>query len=83
MAMTTAEARAFYERLRGTENAKNELIEDLIKQLDALKQEYEQKSFDYAREVDFNREGQKREVHLKEELRLFRTMIVSCCRPQR
>ena len=83
MDTTTNELRTYYERLRGTENAKNELIEDLLKRLDVLNQEHQQIKFDHAREIEYNREVQKREVLLKDELRLFRTMIVSCCGARR
>lgn len=69
--------RVYYDKLRGTENAKNELIEDLLKRLDALNRDHEKIILDHARETGYNREVQKRELSLKEELRLFRAMIVS------
>ena len=71
--------RVYYSSLRGTENAKNELIEDLLKRLDALSQDHQQLILDHDREMNYNRDGQKRELSLKEDLRLFRTMIVSHC----
>jgi len=77
MASNTDGVRAYYNTLRGTENAKNELIEDLLKRLDALNRDHEKIILDHARETGYNREGQKRELSLKEELRLFRAMIVS------
>ena len=79
MATDTETLRGYYETLRGTEHAKNQLIEDLLKRLDSLSQEHQQEKLDHARESHFNREVQRREQKLLDELRLIRTSIVGHC----
>jgi hypothetical protein len=77
---STDDLRRYYETLRGAEHAKNQLIEQLLGNLDALRQEHQQEKLDHARESHFNREGQRREKKLQDELRLLRTRIVSSSR---
>ncbi|MCJ1480202.1 hypothetical protein MMC06_000356 [Schaereria dolodes] len=67
--------RRYYEELRGTEHAKNTLIEDLIQRLDIVTQEYQQESLDKAREAHYNREVQLRELQLQDELRKIKAMV--------
>ena len=66
-----------FETLRGTEHAKNQLIQDLLKRLRILSQELEQEKLDHDRESHFNREVQLHVKELKDELRLIKTRIVS------
>ena len=79
MANDTETLRSCYETLRGTEHAKNQLIEELLERLDALSQEHQQEKLDHARESHFNREVQRREQKLIDELRMIRTRIVGRC----
>ena len=65
-----------FETLRGTEHAKNRLIEDLLGRLRTLCQELEQEKLDHDRESHFNREVQLRVKELKDELRLVKTKTV-------
>lgn len=73
--------RRYYETLRGTEHAKNQLVEDLLERLNILDQKYQQEQLDHERESHFNREVQLRELKLKDELRLVKTRIVRVRRP--
>ena len=66
-----------FETLRGTEHAKNRLIEDLLGRLRRSCQELEQEKLDHDRESHFNREVQLRVKELKDELRLVKTRTVS------
>ena len=65
-----------FETLRGTEHAKNRLVEDLLGRLRRLCQELEQEKLDHDRESHFNREVQLQVKVLKDELRLIKTRIV-------
>ncbi|MCJ1479388.1 hypothetical protein MMC13_008073 [Lambiella insularis] len=67
------EIRRYFETLRGTEHAKDKLIEELLEELNTLNQKYEQEQLDRERESHFNRDIQLRESRLKEELRLVAT----------
>ncbi|MCJ1417127.1 hypothetical protein MMC32_003466 [Xylographa parallela] len=64
-----------FETLRGTEHAKNRLVEDLLGRLRRLCQELEQEKLDHDRESHFNREVQLQVKVLKDELRLIKTRI--------
>ncbi|MCJ1372024.1 hypothetical protein MMC20_003245 [Loxospora ochrophaea] len=65
----TSDIRNYYEKLRGAEHAKNELIEELLDRYERLNRDFTQKKLDHERETSFNREVQLRELQLKDELR--------------
>ena len=80
MAVDIETLRNCYETLRGTEHAKNQLIEELLQGLDALSQEHQREKLDHAREKEFNRTVQLREEKLLDDNRMLRTRIVGRCR---
>ncbi|MCJ1388175.1 hypothetical protein MMC18_001020 [Xylographa bjoerkii] len=61
-----------FEKLTGTEHAKNRLVDELLKRLRILSQDLEQEKLDHDRESHFNREVQLRVKELKDELRLVK-----------
>ncbi|KAI9789731.1 MAG: hypothetical protein M1833_002270 [Piccolia ochrophora] len=67
-----ASSNEFRERflaLRDSENAKNKLIDELLSNLDALSQNFQQISFDREREIYVNREIQREKKLLSDEIR--------------
>lgn len=65
-----------YELLKGAEHHKNALIEELLRRLDELTEDYHQEKLDHARESHFNREVQLQEIQLQEELRKYKALMV-------
>ena len=51
-------------------------MQDLLQRLDLLAQEHQQEKLDHARESHFNREVQRREMKLQEELRAISGKMV-------
>ena len=73
-----------YELLKGAEHHKNALIEELLRRLDELTEDFHQEKLDHARESHFNREVQLQEIQLRDELRKYkalmvRTSAIICC----
>ena len=68
--------RSRYELLKGAEHHKNALIEELLRRLDELTEDYHQEKLDHARESHFNREVQLQEIQLQEELRKYKALTV-------
>ncbi|CAF9934684.1 MAG: hypothetical protein ALECFALPRED_006061 [Alectoria fallacina] len=64
-----------YELLKGAEHHKNALIEELLRRLDELTEDYHQEKLDHARESHFNREVQLQEIQLQEELRKYKALM--------
>ncbi|KAI9827352.1 MAG: hypothetical protein M1819_006995 [Sarea resinae] len=64
-----------FELLKGTENHKNDLIEELLYRLDTLSEEYQTVQLENAREKRYNRDSQLRELRLEEELRKLRALM--------
>lgn len=78
--MTTKEItglRQRYELLKGAEDHKNALIEELLRRLDGLTDDFNQEKLDHARESHFNREVQLQEIQLRDELRKYKALMVS------
>ncbi|MCJ1339697.1 hypothetical protein MMC09_004987 [Bachmanniomyces sp. S44760] len=71
----TNRLRRYYEELRGTEHAKNTLIEDILQRLDTVTNLYEQEKLDHARESRFNRQVQLEQQSLNSELRKARAAV--------
>ena len=65
-----------YELLKGAEHHKNALIEELLRRLDELTDDFRQEKLDHARESHFNREIQLHEEQLQEELRRCKAFMV-------
>lgn len=70
-----------YELLKGAEHHKNALIEELLRRLDELTEDYHQEKLDHARESHFNREVQLQEIQLLEELRKYKALMVRANTP--
>ena len=66
-----------FELLKGAEHYKNALIEDLLRRNDQLAQDYQQERLDHARETQFNRQVQQQEIALQDELRKYKSLMVS------
>ena len=66
-----------YELLKGAEHHKNALIEELLRRLDELTDDFNQEKLDHARESHFNRGVQLQEIQLQEELRKYKALMVS------
>ena len=66
-----------YELLKGAEQHKNALIEELLRRLDGLTEDFHQEKLDHARESHFNREVQLQEIQLRDELRRCKALLVS------
>ena len=49
--------------------------------MDQLTEDYHQERLDHARESHFNREVQRRELELQEELRKYKTVMVGLISP--
>ncbi|KAL8715390.1 MAG: hypothetical protein Q9220_000723 [cf. Caloplaca sp. 1 TL-2023] len=64
-----------FEWLKGAEHHKNELITELLSRLDGLNNEHQQTTLDHQREIQFNRDGQKRERDLREEVRKYKSLM--------
>ncbi|KAJ4509760.1 hypothetical protein HRR83_006918 [Exophiala dermatitidis] len=62
-------------RLRGLEEEKNQLIEDLLLQLETTQSQLDRLQLDHSREAQFNREGQIRENALHEQLLQVKTIM--------
>lgn len=78
--MTTNEItglRQRYELLKGAEDHKNALIEELLRRLGELTDDFNQEKLDHARESHFNREVQLQEIQLRDELRKYKALMVS------
>ena len=65
-----------YELLKGAEQHKNALIEELLRRLNELTDDFNQEKLDHARESHFNREVQLQEIQLREELRKYKSLMV-------
>ena len=65
-----------YELLKGAEQHKNALIEELLRRLDGLTEDFHQEKLDHARESHFNREVQLQEIQLRDELRKYKALLV-------
>ena len=65
-----------YELLKGAEHHKNTLIEELLRRLDELTDDFNQEKLDHARESHFNREVQLQEIQLRDELRKYKALMV-------
>ena len=50
--------------------------QELLRRVDQLTDDYHQERLDHARESHFNREVQRRELELQEELRKYKTVMV-------
>ncbi|MCJ1310117.1 hypothetical protein MMC25_003778 [Agyrium rufum] len=57
-----------YNELRGVENSKNKLIENLLERVDAITIQYEQIRLDKERETDYNRSVQRQQAELYKEI---------------
>ena len=66
-----------YELLKGAEHHKNTLIEELLRRLDELTEDFHQEKLDHAREAQYNRGNQLQEIHLRDELRRYKALMVS------
>lgn len=66
-----------FDLLKGAEHHKNALIEELLRRLESLTEDYHQEKLDHARESHFNREVQLQEIQLREELRKHKALMVS------
>ncbi|KAL2053006.1 hypothetical protein ABVK25_006643 [Lepraria finkii] len=64
-----------YELLKGAEHHKNALIEELLRRVDQLTEDYHQERLDHARESHFNRDVQRKEMELQDELRKYKTVM--------
>ncbi|KAL9137811.1 MAG: hypothetical protein Q9175_000983 [Cornicularia normoerica] len=64
-----------YELLKGAEHHKNALIEELLRRLDELTEDFHQEKLDHARESHFNREVQLQEIQLRDELRKYKVLM--------
>ena len=65
-----------YELLKGAEHHKNALIEELLRRVDELTEDFNQEKLDHARESHFNRGVQRQEIQLQEELRKYKALMV-------
>ena len=65
-----------YELLKGAEQHKNALIEELLRRLNELTDDFNQEKLDHARESHFNREVQLQEIQLRDELRKYKSLMV-------
>ncbi len=65
-----------YELLKGAEHHKNALIEELLRRMDELTEDFHQEKLDHARESHFNREVQLKEIQLRDELRKYKAIMV-------
>lgn len=65
-----------YELLKGAEHHKNALIEELLRRMDELTEDFHQEKLDHARESHFNREVQLQEIQLREELHKYKALMV-------
>lgn len=65
-----------YDLLKGAEHHKNALIEELLRRLDELTEDFHQEKLDHARESHFNREVQLQEIQLRDELRKYKALMV-------
>ena len=50
--------------------------QELLRRVDQLTEDYHQERLDHARESHFNRDVQRRELELQEELRKYKTVMV-------
>ncbi|KAF6231848.1 hypothetical protein HO173_009931 [Letharia columbiana] len=64
-----------YDLLKGAEHHKNALIEELLRRLDELTEDFHQEKLDHARESHFNREVQLQEIQLRDELRKYKALM--------
>ncbi|KAL8822909.1 MAG: hypothetical protein Q9191_006368, partial [Dirinaria sp. TL-2023a] len=64
-----------YIQLKGVEEHKNLLIEELLRRYDKLSEEHEREKLDHARETQFNRDVQLREQRLQAELRSCKDLM--------
>ncbi|KAI9671490.1 MAG: hypothetical protein M1817_003541 [Caeruleum heppii] len=64
-------------KMKGADEIKNNLIEELLEKVDSLSTNYEQASLDREREAVFNRQVQMREAKLKDEVRLLKSQMES------
>ncbi|MCJ1265236.1 hypothetical protein MMC22_005111 [Lobaria immixta] len=77
--MNDLETDALHEQfalLRGAEQHKNALIEELLRRLDKVTQDFHQETLDHARESQYNREGQLRERQLNNDIRHLHSLMV-------
>ena len=65
-----------YELLKGAEHHKNALIEELLRRLDQLTDDFNQEKLDHARESHFNRDVQLQQIQLQDELRKYKALMV-------
>ena len=65
-----------YELLKGAEHHKNALIEELLRRLDQLTDDFNQEKLDHARESHFNRAVQLQQIQLQDELRKYKALMV-------
>lgn len=65
-----------YDLLKGAEHHKNTLIEELLRRLDELTEDFHQEKLDHARESHYNRENQLQEIQLQDELRKYKALMV-------
>ena len=65
-----------YELLKGAEHHKNTLIEELLRRLDELTDDFHQEKLDHARESHFNRGVQLQEMQLQEEIHKYKALMV-------
>ncbi|SLM38344.1 Zinc finger, CCCH-type [Lasallia pustulata] len=76
--MADEDTQALHERfelLKGAEHHKNSLIEELLRRLDTVSQDYQNERLAHLRESHFNRDVQLREMQLQEELRKTKAMM--------
>lgn len=66
-----------YELLKGAEDHKNALIEELLRLLNELTDDFNQEKLDHARETQYNRDVQLKQMQLLEELRKYKAHMVS------
>ena len=65
-----------YELLKGAEQHKNALIEELLRRVDELTDDFNQERLDHDRECQFNRGIQLQEIQLRDELRKYKSLMV-------
>ena len=68
-----------YELLKGAEHHKNALIEELLRRVDELTDEFQQEKLDHDRESHFNRDVQLQQIQLRDKLQRYEALMVSEC----
>lgn len=64
-----------YELLKGAEHHKNALIEELLRRVDELTDEFQQEKLDHDRESHFNRDVQLQQIQLRDKLQRYEALM--------